>query len=54
MKQISQREKEVLKNISLGYTINEIAKMLYLSKHTATSQCKNFCSNTTRYLGHQT
>lgn len=41
MKQISQREKQVLTDISYGYTIKEIAKRLYLSAHTIVSHRKN-------------
>jgi len=38
---ISNREKEVLTDISYGYTIEEIAKRLFLSRHTVISHRKN-------------
>lgn len=44
MKKISQREIEVLTNISYGFTVKEIAKKLYLSTNTISSHRKNLCS----------
>jgi len=41
MIKISDREKEVLVNISFGFTVQEIAKKLYLSAHTIASHRKN-------------
>ena len=38
---ISKREKEVLKLISLEYSAKEIADILYISFHTANSHRKN-------------
>lgn len=38
---ISQREQQVLENISYGYTAKEIASMLYVSNHTIISHKKN-------------
>jgi len=38
---ISKREKEILENISLGLTVNEIAKNLYLSPHTIITYRRN-------------
>lgn len=38
---ISNREKEVLENISFGFTIDEIANRLFLSPHTIISHRKN-------------
>ena len=34
---LSEREKEVLRFIGLGYSIKEISKILFLSKHTVTT-----------------
>ena len=31
---ITNREQEILENISMGFTVNEIAKQLFLSPHT--------------------
>ena len=41
---ITPREREVLENISFGYTVKEIANRLYLSSHTIISHKKNLCS----------
>jgi len=38
---ISNREREVLTDISYGYTIEEIANRLFLSPHTIISHRKN-------------
>ena len=38
---LSEREIQVLENISKGYTTKEIARMLYLSAHTVISYRKN-------------
>lgn len=38
---ITRRELEVLKNISFGYTMKEIAMMLFVSHHTIVSHKKN-------------
>jgi len=38
---ISSREAEILELISLEYTINEIAKLLFLSPHTIVTHRKN-------------
>ena len=40
MKTVTQREQQVLENISLGYTTKEIASKLYLSSHTIISHKK--------------
>lgn len=44
MPKISQREKEILRRISLGYTSKEIAAHLYLSEHTVIAHKKNLFS----------
>ena len=41
---ISNREIEVLENISYGFTTSEIAQRLYLSSHTVVSHRKNLQS----------
>ena len=38
---LSEREVEVLQLISSELTIREIAKQLFVSKHTVVSHCKN-------------
>lgn len=40
MRIITQREQEVLENISFGYTTKEIASRLFLSSHTIISHKK--------------
>ena len=41
---LSERETEVLKQVALGYTNQEIARQLYISKHTVISHRKNITS----------
>ena len=41
---LSDREKEVLKQVALGYTNQEIADRLFISKHTVISHRKNITS----------
>ena len=41
---LSERETEVLKQVALGYTNQEIAERLYISKHTVISHRKNITS----------
>lgn len=42
--QISNRERQVLENISNGFTIKEIALKLHLSSHTIISHKKRLCN----------
>ena len=41
---LSERETEVLKQVALGYTNQEIAEQLYISRHTVISHRKNITS----------
>ena len=41
---LSDREKEVLKQVAMGYTNQEIADRLFISKHTVISHRKNITS----------
>jgi len=41
---LSERETEVLKSVALGYTNQQIAEKLYISKHTVISHRKNITS----------
>jgi len=43
-KRISPREREVLYQISIGYTSHEIAHNLYVSHHTVVTHRKNLMS----------
>jgi DNA-binding CsgD family transcriptional regulator len=41
---LSERETEVLKQVAMGYTNQEIAERLYISRHTVISHRKNITS----------
>ena len=41
---LSSREQEVLKQVAMGYTNQEIADRLHISKHTVISHRKNLTS----------
>ena len=42
--ELSEREKEILKNVAIGLTNNEIADKLFISHHTVISHRKNITS----------
>ena len=43
-KKISNREKDILKYVALGYTNKEISNKLYISTHTVITHRKNISS----------